>query len=196
VAKPAVAIFDDFFEEHKRLREDIIGGDFIDYKSPWDGVVYPGINGDIPLWAINSIHRRLMEIMDLEIDIHTIFSRLTTRNTPSAPHKIHSDKIMGEYSLHIYLSKEWPSGSGTSFWNHATEGQRHTDQTNIANILRDQNDPTRKNWNRVLHAQGNFNRAIIHDATLWHCAEPVGGWGVDKEDGRVVLTTFFSEVRQ
>jgi hypothetical protein len=96
---------------------------------------------------------------------------------------------MGEYSLHVYLSKKWPEGAGTSFWRHPTQGDRHDDETDIDVIQADQNDISR--WMRSFTVQGRFNRAVIHDASFWHCAEPVGGWGTDPHNGRLVHTTFF-----
>lgn len=195
MSRPVIAIFDDFFEQPDQAFNDIVArGNFEDYISPWDGVRYPGINAKLSGWDSVIIKAKLRRLLGREVMINALFARLTTEHTPVAPHKIHSDRIMGQYSLHVYLSKEWPDFSGTSFWCHKTEGIRHTEKTDIAAIQRDQNQPEGGQWKEELFCPGKFNRALIHDAALWHCAEPVGGWGKSRFDGRVVLTCFFSEV--
>lgn len=188
--RPSIAIFDDFLECPLVAREEILAGKFEDYQSPWDSVVYPDINKNLPDWVKEYVGRRLAQITGGTVEVHAMFARATTSKTPAAPHKIHSDKIMGQYSAHIYLSRDWPEGAGTSFWDHVTEGPKHTDETNVDVVVADANNASL--WVPVFTAQGKFNRVILHDACYWHCAEPVGGWGDGLEDGRLVLTCFFS----
>lgn len=190
MARPVFLILDDFFEDPEGIRTEIIYRDFVDFKNPVDAIIYPGIQV-APKGTQEILEHRLRNIIGRDIVIDACFARLTTKKMAEAPHKIHSDRIMGHYSCHIYLSKFWPLGGGTSFWTHPYEGQRHTFLTNEARIVEDQNDQTK--WSRDILVQAEFNRALIHDACLWHCAEPVGGWGEGPEDGRLVLTTFFSE---
>lgn len=188
--KPVLGVFDNFFDNYDRVFTEISFGQFREYLSPFDGVVYPGINDFIPRFVADEIERRLQALTGRDMFITAQFARLSLGGT-YAPHKIHSDKIMGQYSMHVYLSREWPHGSGTSFWQHKTEGCEHTDDTDVELIQRDQNDPT--NWNQKYVIQGCANRALIHRSTAWHAAEPAGGFGSNPRDGRLVLTTFFSE---
>jgi hypothetical protein len=188
--KPIIATFDNFFKQAELAHEQIVNGVFSDFVSPWDGVTYPGINQNLPAWVQDYVLRRLEGITGEIVLPQAMFARVTSLQTGIAPHKVHSDKIMGEYSAHVYLSREWPAGAGTSFWNHVTEGVIHTDETNVPLVQADMNDESK--WVRSLTCQGLFNRILIHDARYWHCAEPVGGWGDSPQNGRVVLTCFFN----
>lgn len=187
--KPTIAIFDDFFPDPERARQAIVSGQFVDVKNPIDGVVYPGINHQLPGWVEFFVLRRLSVVLNGPVTSKAMFARLTSSVTGPAPHQIHSDTIMGQYSAHVYLSREWPEGAGTSFWSHESEGFMHTEETDIAKISVDMH--RREPWRNDLRCQGLFNRILIHDARYWHCAEPVGGWGSTPEDGRLVLTCFF-----
>ncbi len=182
---------DDFFKDPDRAFLDISRGEFSDYQSSWDGVVYPGINAQLPAWIADFTETKLAKIMARKIVVTAMFARLTIKSQRTAPHKVHSDRIMGQFSHHVYLSQEWPVGAGTSFWTHETEGPRHTDDTEVSLIVRDQNDESR--WTLNALAQAQFNRSIIHDSNWFHMAEPSEGFGWNSKDGRLVLTTFFSE---
>lgn len=189
---PVIGIFDNFFSDPERVFNEISAGSFRDYKSPWDDVVYPFINDFIPRFVSDNVEDRLKQILGTDIVVTAMFARATPKKI-MAPHKIHSDKIMGQYSAHVYLSQSWPVGSGTAFWMHNKEGHKHTDETDVVRIQRDQNDDTK--WKKTFAAQGQFNRMVMHDACLWHSAEPADGFGETKKDSRLVLTTFFSEAK-
>lgn len=171
------------------MRSTILCGEFKDYTSQWDGVTYPDINNNIPYWVQDYVFNRLKEIMGGPITPIAFFARATTKNTPAAPHKIHSDKLMAQFSAHVYISKDWPKEAGTSFWIHNEAGDRHTEETDVESVAKDCNDLSK--WVHSFTCQGRFNRLLIHDASYWHCAEPIGGWGDEVKDGRVVLTCFF-----
>jgi hypothetical protein len=190
MSRPSIAIFDDFFPDPEAARAAIVSGPFLDFKSPWDGVSYPGINKEIPEEIKHFVVKRLSEILGAPVEPAVIFARLTSKNTSESPHQIHSDRLMAEFSAHVYISKHWPMGAGTSFWAHESEGRRHTEDTDVELVQEDMKDLSK--WIQVFTAQGDFNRLVVHDASFWHCAEPVGGWGETAEDGRVVLTCFFN----
>jgi len=188
--RPVLCVFDGFISQIEEVHHTITTGEFSDYVSPWDGVTYPGINKEVPPWIKELFHVKLSKIVGAEIEDVATFARLTTKNLPPAPHAIHSDLSMAKFSAMLYLSKEWPVGSGTSFWAHKTEGSTHTEKTN-ADIARA--DSHREDaWERYVAVQGAYNRACVFAAGLWHRAEPFGGWGVDVHDGRLVLTCFFN----
>ena len=189
--KPVIAIYDNFFKKPENVYHDVVtAGKFEDFTSPADGVVYPGINQSIPEYVSDELLVRLSDILDDSITNPIVFARATHENTPPAPHYIHSDKIMADYSCHVYLSKVWPYGSGTAIWEHKTQGNKHTDETDVDTVINDMNSSD--NWFHVKQCQGKFNRILMHDASLWHSAEPYGGWGESHLNGRVVLTCFFS----
>lgn len=188
--RPVLAIFDGFFKDPARAHADIIGGDFGDFVSPWDSVKYPGINKGLPGWMMERVVERLEEVTAERVEPTAIFARVTSAATGNAPHRIHCDQVMGQYSAHVYLSKQWPDYAGTAFWNHKTEGQMLTDDTDVAQVMADSH--LSDAWEKSFTCQGKFNRLLIHDSRLWHSAEPVGGWGDSPANGRVVLTCFFN----
>lgn len=190
--RQTLIIVDDFFPYPHAVRNNIVMFPFTDYTSAVDGVTYPGISQHIPEWIKNITIAHVGAVMGIPLIASTMFARLTTSAVAEAPHKIHSDRVMGDFAAHIYLSVAWPSSSGTSFWTHRSQGEYHTEKTNPKIIDEDSNVLTQ--WERNYMIAGKFNRLLIHDANLWHCAEPVGGWGSTPEDGRLVLTTFFKKV--
>lgn len=187
---PYIAVWDDFFLQPSLHKQRIVEGTFRDHKATEDGVIYPGINSQISIITYAEVKERLSEIMCCQIVVRNLFARLTSGGQTAAPNKVHSDYGMGEYASHIYLSAEWSAESGTSFWRHQSGSDRATPTTDFPLLHSHSNDFTK--WNFILKVPGKFNRCLIHDATLWHCADPVGGWGTGPEDGRLVLTTFFN----
>ena len=188
--RPELAIFDGFFTNFEEVYQDIVAGEFKDFASPWDAVTYPGINQEISPWIKKLFHVKLSQILDAEIEDVATFARMTTETTAPAPHAIHSDAGMAQFSAHVYLSKDWPVNAGTSFWAHLLDGTRHTPETNIERVRADSHRSDA--WRHSATVQGHANRALIHAAGLWHRAEPFGGWGKDQHDGRLVLTCFFN----
>lgn len=191
MSQPIFAMFDDFFPNPEAVFSEITAGEFKGFLSPWDGVLYPGINQDVPDGIKNFVFTRIEQILNREVQ-GIIFARVMTEGM-TAPHRIHSDRIMGEFSLHIYLSKEWPDESGTGFWEHKTEGHKHTDLTDVELIDREHAQVDQ--WTRSMLMLGKFNRAVFHDASLFHSAEPGFGWGDSASNGRLVLTVFFREAK-
>lgn len=189
--KPVIATFDDFFDEPLVAQKEILDGNFENFVSPWDGVTYPGINQNLPDWVKEYVIERLSAIVGGPIAPVAIFARVTSAATGAAPHRIHSDRLMAEFSAHIYISGFWPEGAGTTFWTHVSEGHVHDDHTDVATITRDMHDASQ--WERSIACQGAFNRVLIHDASFYHSAEPVGGWGDSPQNGRVVVTCFFNK---
>lgn len=189
--KPVVAIFDDFFRSPDEVFDIVAGGTFENYQSIWDGVSYPGINKALPEMLQAFIRSRIEHMLSKEIKMEACFSRVMLRGMV-APHRIHSDRIMGQSSMHIYLSKKWPTDGGTAFWTHKTQGHKHTAQTNETVVANDHDKL--EHWTRDMLVVAKFNRAVLHDSTLFHSAEPGYGWGETPQDGRLVITTFFSEV--
>lgn len=188
--KPVIAVFDGFFGHAYIHQDEILSGTFTDVVNMLDGITYPGINKNIPIDVETFMRNRLEEIMGRDIDIVTLFARMTSKATGVAPHRIHCDRVMAHYSAHVYLSTSWPPEAGTTFWNHKTEGGMWTEDTDMALVTNDSHDVTQ--WEHSFTCQGAFNRLLIHDSRLWHSAEPAGGWGDKPSNARVVLTCFFS----
>ena len=182
-----LAMFDGFFDEPEMVRKAILEREFSSVVNPADKVEYPFVCLDVPLAVRESFVGRLSMIVLRPIAPQVIFARLMPEGL-EIPHHVHSDRGMGDYSAHVYLSEKWPEGSGTGFYTHETEGHRECTETKKENLDYKSMDK----WEKNLFCQGQFNRLLIHDASFFHCAEPTNGFGKTKEDSRLVLTCFFN----
>ena len=164
------------------------GADYAGIENPADGIVYPDVTTDIPKQCLLEIERRLDEVMGWPVNIKTIFMRLTCDNTSGAPHQAHNDSVMGDYTLLLYLND---GPGGTSFVIHKETGLKGNPQTEeqFEAWQRDTNIPDA--WEIYEMGEMKQNRANIIPASRMHRAEPVGGFGSDASDGRIVLTAFF-----
>lgn len=182
------AIIDDFFKRPYGHRSSAIKQGFQGVVSPKDGVLYPGIQDATDL--NQEVKQKLAGLFPTLKPNHTFF-RLSTWGE-HAPHQAHTDKIMGEYTLIVYLSEPHPKVfCGTTLLEH-TSGQMpvHPDTPHGEQVwTRDTNNA--QAWNVVGQCEQKFNRAFIMRSDLFHRAEPIGGYGHDAESGRLVLVCFF-----
>lgn len=183
---PLISVRNDFFHDPYAVRAAVLAGNFADITNPADGVVYPAINHELPTGVVAEVLAGIGFLTGCAPELRTIFARATYAGLV-AENKIHSDLVMGQYAAHVYLSREWPVGAGTSFWVNRRLGMRHTADMDPAVIRSNHTE----DWDRYLSVQAAFNRMLIHRGDAWHLAEPVGGWGSTPEDGRLVVTAFF-----
>lgn len=173
-------ILDDFSDRFDELRMFADFADFAGVVNPADGVLYPGI-AEVPQFDILNRLRRLRFLGAIESP--TIFMRLSAEGT-KVPHWGHHDGIMGKYSLMLYLNRPEHCQGGTALLRHA-EGEPTPEVW-----ARDTND--QKQWEILSVCEMKTNRAFIFRSDLWHAALPIGGFGKDATDGRLLLTCFFS----
>jgi hypothetical protein len=181
-------VIDGFLSTYEQLREYANTAEFVDEKSPADGVVYPRICRNIPDEIAADVGRRLSVVMGRVPAMRYLFLRDSPKNV-AVPHKVHTDNVMGSFSLMLYLFEM--SGAGTGFAEHKTEKFRvvTSDAALVAKATADQNDMGR--WNIWGGCESARNRACIFPADWFHVALPVGGFGTKPENSRVVLTAFF-----
>lgn len=175
---------------------------FLDEVNPVDGVVYPFIFklDDSFMGGLikRRIKARLQEVLGFPVKLDHVFARMSPQGV-RCPHQAHTDESMGQYSLMVYMNRPgdipWERGCGTSLLRHTeldlTQGPFTPEQA--AAVVRDQNQ--RGAWTIDHLCEMRADRAFIFDASLLHRAEPVGGFGRAQKDARMVLTTFFSEVK-
>jgi len=172
---------------------------FAQVISPYDDVEYPDLCVDIPMWIHVCIRTAIAECMDIhydEIEIHTQFFRVTTENTPQAPHGAHNDAIHGKYSAFFYLNEK-PDEldgqvAGTSLLTHKDTGLSHQPHTEEEFECWERDTNVYDAWRIDEMVFWEPNRLAIYPADRMHRAEPPGGWGESAVDGRLVLITFFS----
>ncbi len=182
-------IFDNFLNSFDILNRHARSiAEFSGVENPADGVVYPDVTIDIPDLVRDEIQTHLDRIFERPVHINTMFMRLTSDATFGAPHQAHTDSVMGEFTLLLYLNDE---SGGTSLVRHVDTGMDRDPETNeqYEAWVRDTNVPDA--WEITEMVQMRKNRANIIDAHLMHRAEPVGGFGDGQADGRIVLTAFF-----
>lgn len=150
--------------------------------NPADGVEYPGICKSVPVFGTRV---RLQAIMGQPVNIRTAFMRLSLEGS-RAPHQAHNDALMGQYSLMLYLNRAEHCRGGTSL-------VRHVSGDDISYWHTDHSDPDK--WQVYSMAEMQPNRAFIFRAELFHRAEPIGGFGNDPANGRLVFTCFFDVIQ-
>jgi hypothetical protein len=186
-----LTIRDDFFPSFDIVREWADNALYDEYRSPVDGVIYPGINADIPDWIRAHTQAELQAITGSPREIKHIFTRLSLEGN-KAPHQAHTDSTMGGYSLMVYLNRPQDCRGGTSIVRHRETGMYSNPKDAIEEYVwkRDTNRP--QAWEIIDICWMEPNRACIFPAELMHRAEPVGGFGKDAKHGRLVLTAFFT----
>ena len=181
-------IVDGFLDTFDDLKAHAMAVDYTGVTNPADGILYPDITADIPVEVVDEVQFRLNKVIGRPVTINTIFMRLTSSNTHGAPHQAHTDTIMGNYTMLLYL-QDGPGG--TSFVKHKETGMVTDPMTpyELEAWQRDTNIP--EAWEITEMVEMKENRANIIPANLFHRAEPVGGFGDDVSNGRIVLTAFF-----
>lgn len=174
-------ILDDFLPDFAGWRSWADGLEYRDEVNPADGVAYPGIYRDVPTFGARA---RLSAIMGRPIKLHALFLRLSLAGV-AVPHQAHHDGLMGDFSMMVYLNRPEHCQGGTSLLEHVSGAEPDADTWQ-----RDTNRP--EQWRAVSLCKMVTNRAFVFRSKLWHRAEPVGGFGTDSANGRLVLTGFFS----
>lgn len=175
--------FDDWNEFAREL-------DYSGVTNDVDGVEYPDVSTDVPEFLKTQVIDRLLQTTGLRLKINTIFWRLTTEDTQTAPHQAHTDSSMGRFTFVLYM-QDGPEGAGTALVKHKTTGGLDQDPWTNAELevwLRDMNDYDAWAITKLFPMQAN--KAVLYHSKRMHRAEPVGGFGKDVTDGRLVLTAF------
>ncbi len=165
-----------------------------DVVNPVDGVTYPGICTYVPKWVDAFIRVSIVNLLDQPIrKINAQFLRLTTEDTPPAPHGAHNDAAHAKYSAFFYLNPA-PAGvrAGTSLLTHTATRMTHAPRSVEEWEAWDRDTNDYDAWEIDELIEWRENRLAIYEADRMHRAEPPEGWGKDASDGRLVLITFFS----
>lgn len=180
-------IVDDFLDDFAGWRAWADTLDYVSIENPADSVSYPGIFKEMPTWGLT---KRLSAVMRAEVRLKALFMRLSLKGVP-VPHQAHNDAVMGDYSLMIYMNRREHCSGGTELVRHA-EGMDGVPR-NAIELNTWQNDTNRSEmWTAYSQCEMRPNRAFIFDASLMHRAIPIGGFGTDATNGRLVMTAFFN----
>ena len=184
-------IIDDFLNDFDSFRSHCDSVSYDGEKNPVDGVFYPGVSLDIPKEVEDEITSKLQETIGSEIKVNTMFLRLSTGDM-EAPHQAHTDASMGDFSLMLYLNRLEDCEGGTSYVMHKRTGMAShpINEKQVKTWEEDCNNP--EAWQITNICPMLPNRAFIFNASAMHRAEPVGGFGDNAKNGRLVLTVFFN----
>jgi hypothetical protein len=188
---PYTYVIDDFLVRFSQLRAFADSAPFTHITNPADQVVYPHICNEIPDAFRSEVSYQLASVFGATPDIKYLFLRMSPKGVP-VPHEAHTDLAMGQWSLMLYVSREFHCDGGTALVRHKDSGlsvHPRTDQE-LAIWQRDHNN--RDAWETDLLVKMVANRAFIFPAYLMHRAEPIGGFGRTRQDARMVLTAFFN----
>lgn len=179
-------------EDFTKLNEYARELDYTGIVNTKDGVLYPDINAEVPELYQAAILQRLFEVTRRRLKINDCFFRLTTEDTPVAPHQVHTDTAMAEFTFILYM-QDAPEGvkAGTSLLRHKTVGGLNQDPWTGAEQEaweRDHSDHTK--WDVWRFFDMEANKGVFYQSKWMHRAEPIGGFGKGIEDGRLVLTAF------
>jgi hypothetical protein len=183
-------IIDNFLSDFDSLRDYCDQVNYDGVTNPADNVFYDGVTLDIPDAVQKEVIQNLTEVMGRKVTLNSIFMRLSKQFAPY-PHQAHTDKLMGNFSLMLYLNRLEDCEGGTSLVIHK-EGLINSTPINDKQFKvweRDVNTPDA--WQITDISQMIPNRACIFDANLMHRAEPIGGFGDSPKNARLVLTAFY-----
>lgn len=180
---------DDFLPEFGEFRHYLDGLDYNGVVNPADGVFYPGVSLEIPESIRSDVITGIEKAEGRQVKVNTMFLRLSPEGV-KAPHQAHTDAIMGQRSMMLYLNREEHQQGGTALVKHESGMDRNPETLEQAQIWeRDTNLPHKWEVTGMFHMEQN--RACMFDSFLMHRAEPVGGFGDTPENARLVLTAFY-----
>lgn len=175
-------IRDNFLSTFDELRAYADTAHFEDIQNEADDVVYPLICKEIPGNVVEEI------VSIIKPNNFLMFMRLSPKGV-DCPHQSHNDSSMGSKSLMLYVSRAEDCQGGTSLLQHKTGFSYPTSEEELNLATQDQNDS--EQWDIVDLCAMKPNRAALFPAHLSHRAEPIGGFGDNQLNGRLVLTCFY-----
>jgi hypothetical protein len=191
---PSIRVYDDFCQHPDAVRQSFLDSGF----GKW--APNPGKVGSSVYTGMNYMGKHALMLHALTVATgsivfpNTVFARISNMDTERA--YIHSDRSMGSHTCIAYLSKH-EAVSGTAFWRHKrtglTEMPSFVDQENagIAEELANDMVNWDEKWEQLDFIRGNYNRALVFHAPLFHSRFPFTGIGDNEENGRMVWATHF-----
>lgn len=191
MSAPAFTVKNNFLEDYPSFRAHCDSVDYNGCINEADKVFYPGVSLDIPNNVRHEVQEKIENIEGHKINVNALFLRMSVEGV-KAPHQAHTDTIMGDKSFMLYLNKEEDCQGGTSLVQHESGLYREPCCESSVQVWKSDHSNKDK-WSVTDICEMKENKACIFDAQLMHRAEPVNGFGSTPEDGRLVLTVFFSE---
>lgn len=172
-------------ENYEHVEQEIRSLQFDGVVNPVDGVHYPGI-ATIPATVARDINRIIRRVYPhTTVDVQFQFARLSLEGD-IAPHKVHNDLSMGDYTCLLYLCGE----GFTDICTHKELGFGGQPETDEQLKAWERDHSVDKKWHVDLRIPASRNKLVIYPASWMHRAST--GYGYDHTDGRLVIVTFFN----
>ncbi len=185
----AYHIEDNFLSDFNGFRLYCDDLDYTGMKNDVDGVFYPCVTDDIPEDIKVEVKEKLEGLLGGEVNINSLFVRQSPLGV-DCPHQVHTDSSMGSLAFMLYMNRMEDCLGGTSFVIHKEVGM-YSDPINEKQLSvwrRDHNN--RDDWQIMDMISMIPNRGLLFKAPMMHRAEPIGGFGHNNKDSRLVLTAF------
>jgi len=150
---PIIAVQDNFFDDYLGELMYFQHAEFGDYSLGVDGVTYPHICTKIPHTIRYEFLYKLEAVLGARVKVNYLFARAMPEGVV-APSKIHSDRDMGAFTAHVYLSPRSARAS-TSFLSHRDLGLVATPEMNGSEWSQDASE-----WKPYLTLHGSLKLVV------------------------------------
>jgi hypothetical protein len=195
--KPFLLVVDNFYEDPHAVYE---------YSKKLTYRQLPGVTGyrSREVYHEKNIKRRLAKLLSLKISewgskrnsengaFFLAFSKGARKETPG----IHTDPLINDITVVVYLTPNIPYDCGTSFWRHKETGLWHEPTPGIARklnipieVLRKKIDDEcleKSKWVELDRVAYKFNRMVAFPSGVFHSGSK--HFGKDIEEGRIIQT--------
>lgn len=188
-------VIDDFCERIEEVRASAFGAGFTTWN-PGKGTPAEAHIDGMGFGGLHSIlTHSLIKATGAVVLPNLTHFRMTGPQTDRAT--IHSDAHAGTQTCIVYLTKNENKGA-TAFWKHKQTGltsmPANPDKL-LASLLRDDMAKSRmEDWEVVDLVSGEYNRALIFNAPLFHCRYPMQDAVEMETMGRLVWVMHFNRM--
>lgn len=177
-------VIDDFLSDFPVIRRWADHATYENPTNPYDALGYHGIATECPA---DSLLRSLQRWFHPGVKLVHSMVRLSIEGCP-VPYQAHADSFMGSrFTAIVYLNRPEHCRGGTALLRHIESGA--VKESDGKAWKDDENDPDA--WEVLSLCPMQTNRAFCYRSDLLHRSEPLGGFGTDARDGRLVLIGLF-----
>lgn len=191
-------VVDNFCPEIEQVKESVFRAGFDTWR-PNKGEVGSSIYEGMGFWGDHSLMlRSLIRTAGIAVVPNSMFFRVTNVGMERA--YIHSDREAGNHTCICYMT-DHEEDSGTAFFKHKrtglTEMPSFAEMTEMGifdELKADMVSRDPGKWVQTDYVRGQYNRALIFNAPLFHSRFPLEGIGDSAETGRLIWATHFYKV--
>lgn len=192
-----IKVIDDFFESPELWRSFALSqAYFKDEKSTWPGVRTEPLN-DINMNLFSSLASNIIKhIHGKSAFLHLKVNFALVDGSYNIGW-LHQDEPHYNIAGVIYLNKDAPENSGTSFYTKIAEQDNDYNKLFFEELAADPKDrekftpfkhEQRKLFKKNMSVEGKFNRCVMFHPTTWHGADNY--FGTTSEDSRLSIVFF------